>query len=104
METKFTKGDWSWLGERTDGTFCVYKENNKALDFIYNRIADVFGKGKKGREANARLIAAAPDLYFHSIAMVVFIRKNLELFSGKDQEIAEQILTDCEETLKKVTG
>ncbi len=53
---KHTKGKW--------GSFenFIYVDVGKgALNFIYGRIAELFGKPKE-TEANAKLIAAAPEL------------------------------------------
>ncbi len=61
MKTKHTKGIWSVL-EGKNKEFYVFVNNDNALDFIYHRVASIFATSLKEREANAKLISAAPEL------------------------------------------
>ena len=56
-QAKFTPGPWMVLPSVQDGQFCILTEHGPRKD-----IACTYGFPADPREANARLIAAAPEL------------------------------------------
>lgn len=56
-QAKFTPGPWMVLPSVQDGQFCILTEHGPRKD-----IARTYGFPGDPREANARLIAAAPEL------------------------------------------
>jgi hypothetical protein len=61
MKTEFTKGNWIIFAGKSK-EFHIFVEKGGSLDFIYHRVATIFETSRAKREANAKLIAAAPEL------------------------------------------
>lgn len=57
MSTKHTPGPWMVLPSVQPGQFCILTEHGPRID-----VACTYGFERTPREANARLIAAAPEL------------------------------------------
>lgn len=63
-DTKFTPGPWSFVPSiPEEGVECFWIENG------VQQITSINGPQNDGQEANARLIAAAPDL-FEALRMI----------------------------------
>lgn len=100
METKFTKGEWSYY-QHTPRTFIVGsdKENRQRIieviadDCLSNRCS------VEEAEANAKLIAAAPDLL--EIAMELF--KTMSNDSHCVNKYASELM-DLDKAIKKATN
>jgi hypothetical protein len=75
-ESKHTPGPWDWeaLGQNGhNGLFNLY-----IVDSTRRKIGTMYGKGDE-REANARLIATAPDMLAALRANLAFAEHELEL-------------------------
>lgn len=77
METKHTPGPWAASKIETEDRWPIIAENN-------GLIAYVTGQNEQGDEANARLIAAAPDL----LAALIDCNEQLKQFidSGGEEK------------------
>jgi hypothetical protein len=70
METKFTKGNWSIVeGLKKAGDLCVHSQGKLICSFEND--------GSEEEDANARLIAAAPELLQALIAINRSINEQL---------------------------
>lgn len=69
MSAQHTPGPWMVLPSVDRGQFCILTEHGNRID-----IAVTYGFDATPREANARLIAAAPDLLAACKAMVEYQR------------------------------
>ena len=79
MEAKFTKGEWRQSHrEKSDGMYSteVYDEEGKTICTLAWHKVPIEGGFTTDREANAKLIAAAPDLYNACVAMTGYCNKN----------------------------
>ena len=80
--SKFTKGPWGY--NNFEG--CVY-------DFESELVCDLMTTGEAHEEANAHLIAAAPDMYkmldkINNMGLVDF-----EIWRGKNRKIVTKLLS-----------
>jgi hypothetical protein len=62
METKFTKGKWSYAESSNEVDYLVYVDGLPCLFISLNYGVDPKYIDKEETEANAKLIAAAPDM------------------------------------------
>lgn len=85
METKFTKGNWVNL----NGVICL-KHNIQKV--IANTYANAFGNEEK--EANARLIAAAPDM--------ISLLMEAEAWLSMNQEPTKEQISEFRDSIKEV--
>ena len=58
--SKFTEGTWDYV-KNVDETYTVYSD--RPAPGQSRSIGEVYAEGRDEAEANARLIAAAPDMY-----------------------------------------
>ena len=98
MENKHTPGPWEYekTASHTNGReyFIVYhQENGVVADMPYNHI--------KNAEANARLIAAAPELLEACKYVVKWHREN---DSGEGELYGLDFVTTCIGVIRKAEG
>ena len=100
METKFTKGEWKTTILSTTDQLQIQSEKIHCV-FIDERISSVkpalaFGKTIEEAEANAKLIAAAPDM--------LDVLKSLfkEVYDGNLQA-SSSLVTQMNKAIKKAT-
>jgi hypothetical protein len=103
METKFTPGPWvAVIGKCGDHAGYVHSE--KRVDGGgYPIVADIPERTRHGtHEANARLIAAAPEL-FEALNLYVEYTK-LGIQSGDSGSIELELMKTAQAALAKATG
>ena len=97
METKFTKGEWKI--ERlnpTDDDICVCV-GDELISVLYEH-ADV-----KKCYANAKLIAAAPELLGRLKSLVLSVKAHPNYIFGEEGDEWHDIVGLAEEAIKKAT-
>jgi len=62
MEFKGTKGEWVYEGGDNNSIDIILPDDTTVSVDRHSRCSDVFVLSRKGMQANAKLIAAAPDL------------------------------------------
>jgi hypothetical protein len=96
METKHTPGPWLVTKDRW-GALCVNNHDAFASEFP---VAAVNGAGDEEKAANARLIAAAPDL----IAALTFMLADYEEAYGGDEKDEPVAMSAARAALAKAQG
>lgn len=107
-ETKFTKGEWSVVGDTMFNDMGIIKQDD---DGIWN-VARVWSTGEETGVANANLIAAAPDLYVALNSLLELVEHSDCHFSngvgefGRDEGAmtAPTVLIGAEKALAKARG
>lgn len=84
-QSKHTPGPWRL---RNAETGCVYAGSALALVHIASAM---YGVGKNEGQANARLIAAAPD----GLALAEMVVRDVECYCDVDKTTADQGRTPC---------
>ena len=87
--TKFTEGNWQVDKRRTDRVFAYDYERNEVIPIAH----EVLGTTFEETVANARLIAAAPEMY-------KLLNKIFHTLSDKD--LNEPLRLEIDEVLLKV--
>lgn len=94
MTTKFTPGGWSY-GHTPHGAIHVYDKRGTQVAYVV---------GRKGQEANARLISAAPELLAALQDMLSgwkYIRESHGDLYGVGWDRAQD---NAEDAIRKATG
>ena len=86
---EYTKREWKTVKEG-NGYWKIYGENDSEVAVAYNAKTD------KVLEANAHLIAAAPDMYEALKEGLKLLDINLEYNRGKVSELLRQALAKAE--------
>lgn len=109
METKFTKGEWTIDYGQTIGHIKAVNINDLSkipTVAIYN----VFSRhGKESltkiyeeqENANAKLIAAAPDLFKALNSIVLSVKSHPDYVFGKDEDEWHDLISISEKAIKK---
>jgi len=100
-ETKFTKGEWNFNQEiEVDDSLVIVDDNHKVIAYLESECvfdgSGYFNNMTDEQEANAHLIAAAPEMY-----------EALELLSSMSSEDAKLYLensSDLVDLLAKARG
>jgi hypothetical protein len=101
-EEKYTRGAWQVLPEECDRPYIRIRGTCLGGRFkIANVLTPVYdnvhAREAEETRANAKLIAAAPDLLVALRAMLLLVRRNAPELSGK-------ILGDADAAITKATG
>ena len=106
-EAKHTPGPW--LIAKTDAASFVYALNDSGYNRFWAHV--IGGKLRRGKstskvetEANARLIAAAPDLLEALVAIDNALRTAWSNGSLPDSVIPEKLAQQCSAAIAKATG
>ena len=99
METKFTKGKWE-----LDRDF-IYTELSEVICDIdpIGVSKKVFTRSKEEAIANAKLIAAAPELLDRLNSLVLSVKAHPDYQFGEEGDEWHDIVSLAEETIKKAT-
>ena len=95
-ETKFTPGRWS-VSIDDDGEYAITKDGS----FITCAFPTELGFEEGTAEANANLIASAPELYETLKQAASHIKSIIE---GEEWGAIEEVLDDCNAALAKARG
>ena len=75
-DTKFTKGEWKLIAENKNSSICSTSSGHFHIETDdTHKFISIQNEHKEESEANAHLIAAAPDMY----KMIESLTKELEL-------------------------
>lgn len=109
MEAKFTKGEWRQSHrEKADGMYSteVYDEDGMTICTVAWHQVPIKGGYATDREANAKLLKSAPEMYEALKRSINILENTLEIvryvWPNLYLEIKEQI-TQSNEVLKKAT-
>ena len=83
MEKKFTKGNWN-VSDDTSECYLVKSDDGGLIAFVYDGDIDEEAIHMDVVEANAKLIAAAPELLEALIKMCDFHEKNATWDKGNN--------------------
>ena len=83
MEKKFTKGNWA-VSDDTSECYLVKSDDGGLIAFVYDGDIDEEAIHMDVVEANAKLIAAAPELLESLIKMCDFHEKNATWDKGNN--------------------
>ena len=99
MGTKFTKGEWE-----LDRDF-IYTELSEVICDIdpIGVSKKVFTRSKEEAIANAKLIAAAPELLDRLNSLVLSVKAHPDYQFGEEGDEWHDIVSTAEETIKKAT-
>ena len=101
--TEFTKGKWSYTTYKERGSLSLIR-----LEAEGKKLCILYGL-KEENEANARLIACAPELYDAVYGLLDYAYEALHWAGGKDEKrgSAPRIwreIQECQEILDRVNG
>lgn len=104
-----TPGKWDYISN-INGTYSVYSRGERSLDDTYgfgtNILAEVLTEGVIDPEANARLIAAAPELKVSLIGALEALEATAEFMStiNLQTEDLHRITGTISELLDRIDG
>ena len=100
METKFTKGKWE-----LDRDF-IYTELSEVICDIdpIGVSKKVFTRSKEEAIANAKLIAAAPELLTRLNSLVLSVKAHPDYQFGEEGDEWHDMVSMAENVIKKATG
>jgi len=100
METKFTKGKW-----KLDRDF-IYTELSEVICDIdpIGVSTKVFTRSKEEAIANAKLIAAAPELLTRLNSLVLSVKAHPDYQFGEEGDEWHDMVSMAENVIKKATG
>lgn len=102
MKTKFTKGVWSIKYENY--TAIINSSDYSFAEVYYNQGAEnENGDYEKEFYANAKLIAAAPNLLDRLNALVLSVKAHPKYVFGEDGDEWHDLISLSEQAIKKAT-
>lgn len=103
MEAKHTPGPWNLKNPTAKYAaynnlwFCIIESEDRRI------IQKIYGRSKEEAEANAKLIAAAPDLLNNLESLILSIMAHPDYASGEEGDEWHDLIEIAEETIKKAT-
>jgi len=100
-ELKHTKGKWNVI-QPVNQNYLVVKSDDKVLH-ICEILKGTYTIDKTEAEANAKLIAAAPEMLKYCIAAYTVLRDNKKFIPEDKQQTLSLFMESMERVIKKAT-
>ena len=102
MEKKFSKGKWI-VSDDTGECYLVKSDDGGLIAFVYDGDIDEEAIHMDVVEANAKLIAAAPELLDRINKIVLSVKAHPYYVNGEDGDEWHDIIDLAEQAIKKAT-
>ena len=102
MEKKFSKGKWI-VSDDTGECYLVKSDDGGLIAFVYDGDIDDEAIHMDVVQANAKLIAAAPELFDRLNKLLLSVKAHPDYVNGEEGDEWHDIIDLAEQTIKKAT-